>query len=109
MKALPTADRLDLLASRWAEHIEDAQVIRRGAKELRTTHEGFVAMVKLATDRKIRLEALSERQNSLRDLIQVMRLEAADGRTQIDIEAVIRDFSNVLDGEDLHDLTAVNV
>lgn len=109
MRKIPTADRLDLLASRWAEHIEDASLIRRGAKELREIHEGFNAMVKLAADRKIHLEALSERQDTLRDLIAVLRLEAADGHTTLDTEALIRDFTNVLAGEDLEHLEAVTV
>jgi hypothetical protein len=109
MKDQSVADRLTALAGRMADDIESAAIIRRGADELRTLRNGFEGVVRLATDRKMKLDVLTDRHDTLRDLIEVIRLEVEDGRGDIDATSVVRDFTRVLEGEDLRDLTAVSV
>jgi hypothetical protein len=92
-----------------AENIEDAGLIRGAARDVRELREGFESMVKLAATRGEQLRDLREREDTLRDLISVIRLEVEDGKVDFDGESIVKDFLAVLGGDDLHDLTAVSV
>jgi hypothetical protein len=97
MRDLP--DRLDTLAARMADDLQEAAIVRAGAKEIRSLREGLTSAVKLSASRGAELRDFRDRHEALLALLEVLRLEADEaGRSVVVSEEIVRDLFEVLSG-----------